>query len=60
MKMRIRKNSLSEDVYLARNGKWGKWQDAAKFTSTKRADKFAVSMNVEIYGLFTQQSCMSQ
>jgi hypothetical protein len=60
MKHRIRKNSITEDVYLARNGTWGKWRDAAKFNSVKAAETFAKSKNIEVFGLFTQKSCIAK
>lgn len=29
MRFRIRKNSLLDDLYLARNGEWTDWRNAA-------------------------------
>lgn len=52
MTFRIRKNSLVEDVYLGRDGKWTTWERAAKFRSVDALERFAEKHCVEIYGIF--------
>jgi hypothetical protein len=50
-KVRIRKNSLSEDVFLSRQGEWVSWKLAAQFASQNAAEKFAHKHGIEIFGL---------
>jgi hypothetical protein len=38
---RIRKNSITEDLYLGRNGAWTTWQGAARFRSVMALERFA-------------------
>ena len=49
---RIRKNSLTEDLYLSRAGQWVEWKLAAKFSSDDAAERFAIAHGVLIFGLF--------
>lgn len=52
-RVKIRKGSLTEDLYLNRQGEWVEWKDAAWFNSQDAAIKFAVKMGIgENYGLF--------
>jgi len=52
MTYRIRKNSLVEDVYLGRDGKWTTWAKAARFTSVAALERFAAKFGIEVYGIF--------
>ena len=52
MKYRIRKNSLTEDVYLDRHGRWTEWRLAATFSSQSAAEKFAAKHGILVYGIF--------
>jgi hypothetical protein len=38
---RIRKNSMAEDLYLDRQGRWTTWQKAAKFSTVEALERFA-------------------
>ena len=49
---RIRKNSLVEDVYLSRDGKWTTWERAAKFTSVEALERFVAECGIEVFGIF--------
>ena len=51
-RIRIRKGGFGDELYLTRKGTWGKWQDAAVFSSQEAADKFAEKHGVSDYGLF--------
>lgn len=52
MTYRIRKNSLVEDVYLGRDGKWTTWEKAAKFRSIIALERFAEKCGIEVFGIF--------
>ena len=52
MVYRIRKNSLTEDVYLGRDGKWTSWQRAARFSTVEALERFAEKYGIEVYGIF--------
>ena len=52
MTYRIRKNSLVEDVYLDRQGRWGTWAKAAKFRSVDALERFAAKCGIEVFGIF--------
>ncbi len=52
MTYRVRKNSLTEDVYLGRDGKWTTWAKAAKFRSVDALERFAEKCGLLIYGIF--------
>lgn len=52
MRYRIRKNSLTEDLYLDRRGRWTEWRLAATFSSQKTAEKFAAKHGILVYGIF--------
>lgn len=49
---RIRMNSLSEDLYLGRDGSWTTWQRAARFTTVEALERFAGKYGIEVYGIF--------
>ncbi len=51
-RIRIRKGGFRQELYLNRKGTWGKWQDAAVFTSQEAADQFAEKHRITDYGLF--------
>lgn len=50
--LRIRKNSLVEELYLGRDGKWTTWKLAAKFSSYSACEKFAAKHGITTYGIF--------
>jgi hypothetical protein len=52
MTYRIRKNSLVEDLYLGRDGKWTTWEKAAKFKSVNALERFADRCGIKVYGIF--------
>ena len=52
MTFRIRKNSLVEDLYLDRQGRWTTWDRAAKFRSVDALERFAEKCGVVVYGIF--------
>lgn len=52
-KVRIRQNSLVRSRYLKRDGTWGEWKDAAKFSTQDAAEAFAKKKGVDDYGLFS-------
>ena len=50
---RIRKGSLTENLYLTKDGTWANWAKAKKFTTQDAADKFAQKHGIgKNYGLF--------
>ena len=51
-RIRIRKGEFREELYLSRKGTWGKWQDAAVFSSQQAADRFAEKHGITDHGLF--------
>jgi hypothetical protein len=51
-RIRIRKGGFREELYLGRNGTWGKWRDAAVFSSQEAADRFAEKHGITDHGLF--------
>lgn len=51
-RIRIRKGGFREELYLSRKGAWGKWQDAAVFSSQQAADRFAEKHGITDHGLF--------
>ena len=54
--VKIRKNSLTENLYLDRQGRWVAWKDAAWFHSDEAAEQFAHEHGVEVFGLFPCES----
>ncbi|MCH7685718.1 MAG: hypothetical protein IH899_03395 [Planctomycetes bacterium] len=51
-RIRIRKGGFREELYLSRKGTWGKWRDAAVFSSQQAADRFAEKHGITDHGLF--------
>jgi hypothetical protein len=49
---RIRKNSMTEDVYIGRDGAWTTWEKAAKFSTVEALERFAAKCGVVTYGIF--------
>ena len=52
MTYRIRKNSMTEDVYLDRQGRWTTWERAARFSTVTALERFAAKYDIEVYGIF--------
>lgn len=52
-RVKIRKNSLTENLYLDRQGQWVPWKQAAWFASHEAADRFAQQHGIEVFGLFS-------
>jgi hypothetical protein len=57
-RVKIRKNSLTENLYLDRQGRWVPWKDAAWFHSEEAAERFAKTQGIEVFGLFPCESCI--
>lgn len=55
-RVKIRKNSLTENVYLDREGRWVSWRDAAWFSSDQAAERFAHRLGIDVFGLFPCES----
>ena len=55
-RVKIRKNSLSENLYLDRQGRWVPWRDAKWFASEQAAERFAQKQGIEVFGLFPCES----
>jgi hypothetical protein len=55
-RVKIRKNSLVENLYLDRRGRWVRWCDAAWFSTQQAAERFAKSHGVQVFGLFPCES----
>ena len=51
-RIRIRKGGFRREPYLSRKATWGKWQDAAVFSSQQAADRFAEKHGINDHGLF--------
>ena len=51
-RIRIRKGGFRQELYLGRNRTWGKWQNAAVFSSQEAADRFAEKHGITDHGLF--------
>jgi len=51
-RVKIRKNSLTENLYLDRQGRWVPWQQAAWFNSDRAAEKSARRHGIDVFGLF--------
>lgn len=60
MRVKIRKNSLAENLYLDRQGRWVPWKNAAWFGSDRAAERFAQRRGIKVYGLFTAESCFGK
>jgi len=55
-RVKIRKNSLTENLYLDRQGRWVPWKDAAWFSSDQAAERFAQKHGIKVFGLFPCES----
>jgi hypothetical protein len=55
-RVKIRKNSLPDNLYLDRQGRWVSWKDAAWFSSERAAERFAQRHGIEFFGLFPGES----
>jgi len=52
-KVCVRKGSLSEDLYLTRQGTWDAWEKRARFASQDTAERFVRKhVQGENWGLF--------
>ena len=52
MRYRIRKTSLTDDVYLGRDGQWTDWKNAATFATQDAAEAFALKCGITLFGIF--------
>jgi hypothetical protein len=48
----VRKNSIREDVYLDRAGRWAEYRKAKRFRTDTAAERFAEQHGVKVFGLF--------
>ncbi len=55
-RVKVRMNSLTENLYLDRQGRWVRWKDAAWFSSDQAAERFAKAHGVKVFGLFPSES----
>ena len=55
-RVKIRKNSMTDNRYLDRQGRWVSWKHAAWFASDRAAERFAQQQGVEVFGLFACES----
>jgi hypothetical protein len=55
-RVKVRMNSLTENLYLDRQGRWVPWKDAAWFCSDQAAERFAQALGVKVFGLFPCES----
>jgi len=55
-RVKIRKNSLTENLYLDRQGHWVPWKQAAWFSSDQAAERFAAKHGIKVFGLFCRES----
>lgn len=55
-RVKIRMNSLTDNLYLNRQGRWVPWKQAAWFSSSGAAERFAKQHGVEVFGLFSCES----
>lgn len=55
-RIKIRKNSLTENLYLDRQGRWVPWKQATWFNSESAAAQFAHRHGVGVFGLFPCES----
>ena len=59
-RVKIRKNSLTENLYLDRQGQWVPWKEAAWFSSEDAAERFAKRHGITVYGLFPSESSVGK
>jgi hypothetical protein len=55
-RVKIRKNSLMENLYLDRQCQWVPWKDAAWFRNDEAAERFAHEHGIEFSGFFSSKS----
>jgi hypothetical protein len=55
-RVKIRKNSLTDNLYLDRQGRWVPWKQAAWFNSAEAAEQFACNHGIDVFGLFPCES----
>ena len=55
-RVKIRKNSLTDNRYLDRQGRWVPWKQAAWFSNDRAAERFAQQHGVPVFGLFSCES----
>ena len=55
-RVKIRKNSLADNLCLDRQGRWVSWKNADWFSSDQAAERFAEKHGIEIYGLFSHET----
>jgi hypothetical protein len=55
-RVKIRKNSLTENLYLDHQGQWVPWKNAAWFSNQQAAERFAQEQGIEVFGLFPCES----
>lgn len=51
-RVKIRMNSLTDNRYLDRQGRWVPWKQAAWFASDRAAERFAQQHGIDVFGLF--------
>jgi hypothetical protein len=59
-RVKIRKNSLTENLYLDRQSRWVPWKHAAWFSSERAAERFVQQHGIEVFGLFSCESCFGK
>jgi len=59
-KVKIRKNSPAENLYLDRQGRWVPWKNAAWFASDRAAERFAERHGIKVFGLLSSESCFGK
>ena len=55
-RVKIRKNNLTDNRYLDRQGQWVPWKQAAWFSSDRAAGRFAQRHGIKVFGLFSHRS----
>ena len=59
-RVKIRKNSMTENLYLDRQGRWVPWRNARWFSSEEAAEWFAKKQGIEVFGLFSCESSIGK
>jgi len=59
-RVKVRKNSLTENLYLDRQGRWVPWKNAAWFSSDSAAERFALRQGIGVFGLFPFESSLGR
>ncbi len=55
-RVKIRRNSLTDNHYLDCHGRWVPWKNADWFSSDQAAERFAQKHGIEVFGLFSCES----